>query len=160
MLASIEQAPSSEHHPHMSTLERAIAIAAAAHAGQKDKAGQPYILHPLRVMLALQKEEERIVAVLHDVVEDTKITPEILRSEGFTEAILSAIDSVTKREGEDYETFVLRAAANPIGREVKLSDLTDNSDLSRLPNPTQADYDRVTKYQNAIKTIRAAREDE
>jgi hypothetical protein len=159
VLATIEQPLSSEDHPHMSTLERAIAIAAAAHSGQKDKAGQPYILHPLRVMLALQKEEERIVAVLHDVVEDTKITPDILPSEGFSEAILSAIDSVTKRVGEDYEAFVLRAAANPIGREVKLADLTDNSDLSRISNPTQADYDRVAKYQNAIKIIRAARRD-
>lgn len=143
----------------MSTLECAIAIAAAAHSGQTDKAGQPYILHPLRVMLALQKEEERIVAVLHDVVEDTKITPDILRSEGFAEAILTAIDSVTKREGEDYQAFVLRAAANPIGRQVKPADLTDNSDSSRISNPSQADYDRVGKYQNAIKIIRAARGD-
>jgi (p)ppGpp synthase/HD superfamily hydrolase len=145
----------------MSTLERAIAIAAAAHAGQKDKACQPYILHPLRVMLALQGEEERIVAVLHDVVEDTQITLDNLRSEGFSEAILSAIDSVTQRKEEkkNYEAFVLRAAANPIGREVKLADLTDNSDLSRIPNPTPADIERVAKYQKAIKTIHADRRD-
>ena len=67
---------------------------------------------------------------------------------------------MTKRESEGYQAFVLRAAANPIGAEVKLADLTDNSDLSRIPNPTQADYDRVKKYQNAIKIIRAIREDE
>ena len=139
----------------MSTLERAIAMAATAHAGQLDKAGQPYILHPMRVMLSVRTLEERIVAVLHDVVEDTSISVEALRSEGFTEIVLSAIESVTKREGEDYSAFVLRAAANPIGRPVKLADLADNCDLSRLSNPGPDDYERVRKYRAAIETIAA-----
>lgn len=139
----------------MSTLERAIAIAATAHAGQIDKAGKPYILHPIRVMLSLQTLEERIVAVLHDVLEDTSITSETLRSEGFSEIVVSAIESVTKREGEDYHAFVLRAAANPIGRRVKLADLTDNCDLSRISNPTQRDYERIAKYRAAIEMIHA-----
>ena len=114
----------------MSTLERAIVIAAEAHAGMTDKAGAPYILHPLRMMMDLTSAEDRIVAVLHDVCEDCPgWTFERLRGEGFSEEILAALDSVTKREGEPYEEFALRAAANPIGRRVKLADLRDNSDL-------------------------------
>ena len=139
----------------MSTLERAIEIAASAHAGQVDKAGNPYILHPLRVMLSLASIEERIAGVLHDVVEDTRITLDDLRSEGFSEAVLAALESVTKRDGEDYATFVLRAAADPIGRRVKLADLADNCDLSRIASPTQKDHDRIAKYRAAIESIRA-----
>ena len=138
----------------MSTLERAIAIAAQAHAGQVDKAGAPYILHPLRVMLRLQTVEERIVAVLHDVVEDCDWTLEDLRAEGFSPAILRAIDSVTKREGEEYDAFVARAAADPIGRRVKLADLQDNSDPARMADPTDGDRARLEKYQRAIRFLR------
>ena len=101
----------------MSTLERAIVIAAEAHAGVKDKGGAPYILHPLRMVLKLSTSEERIVAVLHDVCEDCpEWTFERLKTEGFSPKILEALDSVTKREGEAYKDFALRAAANPIGR--------------------------------------------
>ena len=94
----------------MSTLEMAIAIAAEAHAGMTDKAGAPYILHPLRMVMDQTSAEERIVAVLHDVCEDCpRWTFERLRGEGFSEQILAALDSVTKREGEPYEEFVRRA---------------------------------------------------
>lgn len=139
----------------MSTLERAIAVAAAAHAGQVDKAGRPYILHPLRVMLSLDTTDDQIVGVLHDVVEDTEVTLDRLRADGFSEPILAALDSVTKREGEGYPAFVLRAAANPIGRKVKLADLLDNSDLSRIPHPTQKDHERLARYRAAIDAIQA-----
>jgi (p)ppGpp synthase/HD superfamily hydrolase len=139
----------------MSTLERAIAIAATAHAGQIDKAGRPYILHPLRVMLALDATDDQIVGVLHDVVEDTDVTLESLRAEGFSEVVLAALASVTKREDEDYSAFVLRAAANPIGRRVKLADLRDNSDLSRIAHPTQKDHARLARYRAAIEAIQA-----
>jgi len=138
----------------VSTLERAIAIAATAHAGQVDKAGAPYILHPLREMLSVRTNDERIVAVLHDVVEDTPVTMQDLRREGFSERVLEALASVTKVEGEDYSAFVRRAAANAIGRSVKLADLNDNSDLSRITSPTQKDFDRIAKYRDAIATIR------
>jgi (p)ppGpp synthase/HD superfamily hydrolase len=138
----------------MSTLERAIAIAAEAHAGQVDKAGAPYVLHPLRVMLGVASPEERIVAVLHDVCEDCPgWTFDRLRTEGFSDRILAALDSVTKRDGEDYESFVRRAAADPIGRSVKLADLTDNRDLSRIAAPSQRDYERTEKYRRAIELI-------
>lgn len=139
----------------MNILERAIAIAAKAHEGQVDKAGAPYILHPLRIMLRVSTNEERITAVLHDVVEDCGISLDALRAEGFSENVISAIDSVTRRPQEHYETFVLRAASNPIGRRVKLADLEDNSDLSRLATPTAQDHERVAKYRRAIEAIRA-----
>lgn len=142
----------------MSTLERAIVIAAEAHAGTTDKAGQPYILHPLRVMLRLSTLDERVVAVLHDVLEDTKVTREELRVAGFGEPVIEALDSVTKREGEDYDAFVRRAARNPIGRRVKLADLADNSDRSRMPTPTSEDEARFAKYERAMEVIRRSPE--
>jgi (p)ppGpp synthase/HD superfamily hydrolase len=138
----------------MRGLERAIAIAAVGHAGQVDKAGEPYILHPLRVMLSCATEDQRIVAVLHDVVEDCPgWTFERLRQEGFSNTVLAALDSVTHREGEAYDAFVERAAANPIGRRVKLADLHDNCDLGRISAPTERDLARIDKYRRAIQTI-------
>jgi (p)ppGpp synthase/HD superfamily hydrolase len=138
----------------MSTLERAIVIAAEGHAGTIDKAGAPYILHSLRVMLAMREKNDRIVGVLHDVVEDCAgWTLDRVRSEGFSEEVVEAINSVTKRDGEEYFSFVRRAAENPIGRKVKLADLKDNSDLARISNPTQRDFDRIEKYRDAIKII-------
>jgi (p)ppGpp synthase/HD superfamily hydrolase len=140
----------------MSTLERAIVIATESHAGVKDKGGAPYILHPLRMMLALSSDDERIVAVLHDVCEDCPgWTFDRLKAEGFPDPIIAALDSVTKRDGESYEDFARRAAANPIGRKVKLADLADNSDLSRIANPTEVDHQRIKKYQQAIALIHA-----
>jgi (p)ppGpp synthase/HD superfamily hydrolase len=138
----------------VSTLERAIAIAAEAHAGQVDKAGAPYVLHPLRIMLALSTNDERTVAVLHDVVEDCPAWPiERLRGEGFPPRILEAIEAVTKREGETYEDFVKRAADSRIGRAVKLADLHDNLDLSRIGTPTEQDIQRAEKYRAAISIL-------
>lgn len=137
----------------LSTLERAIEIAAIAHARQVDKGGSPYILHPLRVMMTLKTLEERIVAVLHDVVEDSDWTFDRLRAEGFSDDVLDAIDAVTRRAGESYEEFVRRARLSEIGRVVKLADLMDNRDLSRIPSPTQADRQRVLKYDRAIAML-------
>jgi (p)ppGpp synthase/HD superfamily hydrolase len=137
----------------VSTLEQAIAIAAKAHEGQVDKAGAPYVLHPLRIMLRVSTTEERIVAVLHDVVEDCGVSLEDLRLEGFPEVVIEAIDSVTRRSEEPYETFVRRAASNPIGRLVKLADLEDNSDLSRIANPSARDHKRIAKYRRAIEAM-------
>ena len=135
----------------MSTLERAIAIAATAHAGQIDKAGAPYILHPLRVMLRLTGGAERITAVLHDLVEDCAgWSFERLHAEGFSGEIIEALKSVTKRDGESYEDFVKRAGENPIGRRVKRSDLHDNCDLTRISNPTPQDHERIARYRKAI----------
>lgn len=137
------------------TLERAIAIAAAAHEGQVDKGGAPYILHPLKVMLRVNTLEERIVAVLHDVVEDCGVSLDDLRKEGFSETVLTAIASVTKVPGESYEAFVERTAQNPIGRVVKLADLEENSDLSRIAQPSWEDLERVEKYRRAMGVLRS-----
>ncbi len=135
------------------TLERAICIAAEAHTGQTDKAGAPYILHPLRVMGRVSTNEERIVAVLHDVIEDTDWTPDRLRAEGFSETILEALDLVTHRPGESYEDFVRRAAAHPVARQVKRADILDNMDPSRIAEPTERDRQRMEKYARALAIL-------
>lgn len=116
----------------MSTLERAIAVAARAHEGQYDKGGAAYILHPLRVMMRVSTPEQRIVAVLHDVIEDTPLTLSDLAREGFALKILAALLALSRREGEPYQDFVVRLGEDPLARTVKLADLADNSDLSRI----------------------------
>ncbi|HXB53257.1 MAG TPA: GTP pyrophosphokinase [Vicinamibacteria bacterium] len=137
----------------MSTLARAIAVAAQAHIDQKDKSGAPYILHPLRIMLRMDTEAEMMVAVLHDVVEDTDWSIDKLRSNGFPEVVLTAVESVTHREGESYDDFVARAAANPIGRRVKLADLEDNMDVRRIDELADRDLERVRKYHRAWRIL-------
>lgn len=134
-------------------LSKAIAIAAQAHAGQVDKAGAPYILHPLRVMLLLNDYEERVAAVLHDVIEDTDLIPADLLAAGIPAEIVTALDHLTRRRGETYEDFIVRAARNPIARRVKMADLSDNMDLRRLSAPGPADYVRRAKYQRAAALL-------
>lgn len=137
----------------MPTLEHAIQIAAAAHAGQTDKAGQPYILHLMRVMLRVEKPMERIAAVLHDIVEDTEFTLERLAQEGFPEEVVTAIDALTKRPGESRMEAAARAARHPIARVVKLADNADNMDLSRIPNPTEKDHARLKEYEKVRELL-------
>ena len=136
-------------------LEKAIAIAVNAHIGQVDKAGKAYILHPLRLMMKMDIEEAMIVAVLHDTVEDTNVTIESLRQEGFSENILAAVEAVTRKEGEPYVDFIQRIKPNPLATKVKIADLEDNSDLSRLDNPTEKDLKRNEKYIAALASLRA-----
>ncbi len=140
----------------MATLERAIEIAARAHAGQTDKAGQAYILHPLRVMLSVLGELERMAAVLHDVVEDTALAIGDLRDEGFCEAVLEAVVALTKLPGEARIDAAKRAAANVIARQVKLADVSDNMDLKRIPEPTAKDHARLAEYQQVRALLLAA----
>lgn len=137
----------------MATLERAIEIAARVHAGQRDKAGEPYILHPLRVMLSLGGKYERMAAILHDVVEDTPVTREDLEREGFPPEVLEAVDALTKREGERRLDAAARAVRNPIARAVKLADLKDNMDLSRLPDLTERDFARLREYEEVRRLL-------
>lgn len=137
-------------------LERAIAIAEQQHAGQVDKAGRPYIEHPKRVMKAMGNDADRIVAILHDAIEDTDLTLDQLAAEGFPDYVLEALDSVTRRDGETYEAFVARAARNTIGRRVKYADLQDNADLTRIAAPTAADLVRTAKYERAMVQLDAA----
>ncbi len=123
------------------------------HKGQKDKAKKPYILHPLRLMMSVDTDEEKIVAVMHDIVEDSEISLDDLRNEGFSDEILSAIECVTKKDGEDYDAFIERIAQNPLAIKVKLADLEDNMDLTRLSKVTEKDLERVEKYKLAKQQL-------
>ena len=139
----------------MSTLERAIQIATEAHHGQVDKAGNDYILHPLRVMELGNSLEEKIVGVLHDVVEDTDWTFERLADEGFSPIILDALRCVTKlSENEPYDHFIARVQANPLAIAVKLNDLSDNMDIRRLKTLTEKDFIRLQKYHKAYCSLK------
>jgi (p)ppGpp synthase/HD superfamily hydrolase len=137
----------------MSTLERAIQIAVQAHMGQKDKGGEPYILHPLRIMFKMHTDLERMVAVLHDVVEDSEWTLDHLRDEGFPDRVLAAVDCLTHRSNESYEDFIERVQVNILARTVKIADLQDNLDASRIPELTDKDIERIRKYQKALNVL-------
>ena len=138
----------------MSTLERAIEIATEAHRGQFDKAGNDYIGHPLRVMSAGKTTEEKIVGVLHDVVEDTDWTFERLAAEGFSAEVIGALRCVTKlSENEPYDKFIARVKENPLAVAVKLNDLSDNMDIRRLPYISDKDVKRLKKYLKAYKQL-------
>jgi len=115
----------------MATLERAIELAAHAHAGQMDDQGEPYILHPLRLMQSLTDSDARIVAVLHDVIEDTEVTLEELQEAGFSITIIDAVRVMTKESGMNYRDYVVRLADNSLAKQVKLADLRDNARLDR-----------------------------
>ncbi|CAN5685930.1 HD domain-containing protein [soil metagenome] len=135
-------------------LEDAIVLATEAHSGQVDKAGAPYILHPLRVLLAQKDDVRRIAAVLHDVVEDCAVTPDMIRAR-FGDAVADAVVALTRRDDEDYDAFVVRCAENAIARDVKRADIADNLDLSRIAVVTDRDLDRVAKYRRALARLDA-----
>ena len=139
----------------MNMLERAVSIALESHTGQTDKAGKPYILHPLRLMLKMGTDEEMIAAVLHDVVEDSSVTFEELKSQGFSDNVIDALMSCTKINGENYDDFIQRIKGNqnPLAIRVKIADLQDNMDISRIAHPVQKDFDRVEKYKRALKVL-------
>lgn len=131
----------------MSTIGRAIEIAARAHAGQVDKAGAPYVFHPLRLMLSLDTPEQWMAAALHDVVEDTSVTLADLEAEGFPAKVVHAVRVLTKLPGESRVEAARRAARDPIARAVKLADVADNLDLKRIESPTEKDYARLKEYE-------------
>ena len=138
----------------MSTIERAIQIATEAHKGQFDKAGREYIGHPIRVMEMGKTEDEKIVGVLHDVIEDTGWTFERLEAEGFSQEIINALRCVTKTsENEIYDDFIDRVKKNPLAAAVKINDLTDNMDIRRLPYLSDKDVKRLKKYLKAYKRL-------
>lgn len=121
-------------------------LAAKGHMGQLDKGGHPYILHPVRVMLQCKTIEEKTVAMLHDLLEDTEITAEDLRKEAFPEEVIEAVLCLTKTDGEDYTEYIERICKNKLAARVKLADLMDNMDLNRLPGLTPKDFQRLEKY--------------
>ncbi len=134
-------------------LEKALQIATDAHIYQVDKAGAPYIFHPIRVSNRCSTNNERIVALLHDTIEDTEVTAEYLLMEGFPRNIIDAILSVTRNEDESYEDFIKRCRLNPIGRQVKIHDLEDNMDITRLGSLKESDLARLNKYLKAYRYL-------
>lgn len=134
----------------MSDLTTAIKIACDVHANQRDKAGESYILHPLRLMQRLKDKNTMIVAVLHDVIEDSQYDLEFLRAQGFDESILEAVDAISKRKNESYKDFVERLSFNDMAVKVKIEDLKDNLDLTRLKNIDGKDLERIDKYHKAL----------
>ncbi|ELS32923.1 MULTISPECIES: HD domain-containing protein [Pseudanabaena] len=134
-------------------LALAIAIANQAHAGQLDKAGKPYISHPLTLMSQMDTIESKIVAVLHDAVEDSSLTIADLVQQGFPEFITDAIAAITKLDGESYDDYVVRLKSNAIACKVKIADLTHNMDISRIPHPTEKDFQRLEKYKKVLQEL-------
>lgn len=136
----------------MSNLAKAITIAAAAHQNQLDKNGTAYILHPIRVMLKMDGNLLKTAAILHDVVEDTDWTLDMLRSEGFSERIIELIDLLTRRDSESYDDYIERIRSDGNAVKIKLADLEDNMDLTRLPSLSENDFTRLARsHKNWLK---------
>ena len=137
----------------MNILDAAVALACRVHAGQVDKSGKPYILHPLRLMLKFDDLDEQVVSVLHDVVEDGDVTLDELGALGISERAMKAIDCLSKRPGEPYEDFIARIHPDELARKVKIEDIKDNLDLTRLGTLQEKDLERVAKYHKALRYL-------
>ena len=133
--------------------EKAYEIAKRAHLGQVDKAGEDYIKHPEKVASFVETDEEKAVAYLHDVIEDTELTLEDLHEYEFSKEVIEAVDIITKKKGEDYRNYLNSVKKNKLARAVKLADLRHNSDLTRLTKVTEKDIERKEKYQKAIDFV-------
>lgn len=138
----------------LSLLDQAVILATQAHAGQTSQDGEPYIVHPLRVMLELKDEDARIVAVLHDVVEDTAVNLADLEAEGFPRDVILAVEAISRKWDEPYETYMARVALNPLAVQVKLHDLMDNWRLLDTLAPERAEIWRE-RYKKYIPKFRA-----
>jgi len=138
-------------------LNKAFKLAKAAHAGQLDKGGKSYINHPIAVAAIVETQEEKTVALLHDVVEDTPVTLDELKEHGFPETVVAAVDVLTKRPGVDYGEYIQRVKKNPLALVVKIADMTHNMDLSRIQNPTAKDYARIDKYKKILAELRTSK---
>lgn len=137
----------------MSLVEKSLSIALKAYAGQKDKAGKTYILHPLRVMSKMETEEEMSVALLHDVIEDSEITAQDLSKAGIPTRVIKAVQALTKKEGEDYDQFVDRVLKNKLAAKIKKADIEDNINVLRLNSVSPKDLERIAKYHKAWKKL-------
>lgn len=133
-------------------VEAARALATKSHEGQTDKAGLPYITHPERVASRLESPELQVIGWLHDIMEDTPITLQDIEA-AFGLETAAAVDAISRRGGESWSDYIDRVAANPLARQVKISDLIDNSNLSRIPHVTVKDVKRQAKYNRALKKL-------
>ena len=136
-----------------SMVDLALSIARQAHEEQLDKAGVDYIEHPIYVASQVDSEEEKAVALLHDVIEDSSVTAEELLNAGLPETVVTAVQILSKKKGQDYQTYLKTVKSNPLARAVKLADLKHNSDLSRLETITDKDLKRLEKYKKAINYL-------
>jgi len=133
----------------MSDLDKAIQLATKIHAGQKDRYGKPYILHPLQVMMRVNTDQEKIVAILHDVIEDSNLEAKDLAEQGFSPEIVTAVDCLSKRDSEKYQDYIERVLPNPLARKIKLADLEDNMNLERVDHLEEKDFQRFARYHRA-----------
>lgn len=133
--------------------KKAIKLMFEFHKEQTDKSGLPYVFHPFHLAEQMHTESTTCVALLHDLIEDTSCTIDMLRVAGFGEKVVEAIQLLTHSKGEDYMTYVKRIAGNPIAREVKLADLKHNSDITRLDKVEDKDLQRLEKYRKAIDLL-------
>jgi len=133
--------------------EKAMDIALKAHEGQKDKAGAPYLLHVLRVMMSVEKMDEKIVALLHDVVEDSEMTIDDLKKDKFPSKITKAVDLLSKKENQRYDDYIIEIRKDSLARAVKMADLKDNLNTNRLKKISDSDKLRIKKYKQALKTL-------
>lgn len=132
---------------------KALLLAKQVHANQVDKGGRPYINHPIKVSKMVQSPTAKIVALLHDVCEDGDVTSDELRAYGFNDNIVKAVDTLTRRSDESYEAYIKRIKGNKLALEVKIADLKHNSDITRIPKPTEKDILRVEKYKRILKEL-------
>ena len=139
----------------MANLEKALLIATKGHLGQTDRFDKPYIYHPLRIMMKMETEEEQIVAILHDIIEDTDMTLKDLEKEGFSSEVITAIDLLTRypEEGQTYEEYVKRMKGNYLAMKVKLGDLEDNMNPNRFPKINENAIKRMKKYTKYHKQL-------
>jgi (p)ppGpp synthase/HD superfamily hydrolase len=141
----------------MSDLDKAIQLATRIHAGEKDRYGRPYILHPLRVMMKVGTEREKIVAILHDVIEDSDLELKDLSDEGFSPEVVTAVDCLSKRDGEEYQAYIKRILPNPLARAIKLADLEDNMNLERVNHLEEKEFQRFARYHQAWLVLKNAK---
>jgi (p)ppGpp synthase/HD superfamily hydrolase len=135
-------------------IEKAVWIALHAHENQKDKAGNPYVMHPIRVAVKLQNDDEIAAAFLHDVLEDSDFTLDDLKKAGFNENVLKIVELMTKKDGDNYDDYIERIKEFAPAVRVKLADLEDNMNLMRIKNPELTDHERIEKYKKAYEFLR------
>jgi len=137
----------------MHLIEKALKITLNVHAGQKDKGNQPYILHPLRLMVKMDSDVTKAAALLHDVLEDSDMDSADLARQGINSNIIEIVQLVTKKNDESYESYIDRISTNPLATQIKIADLEDNMNILRLGNIDQKDLSRLNKYLVAWKKL-------
>jgi (p)ppGpp synthase/HD superfamily hydrolase len=140
-------------------LSKALGLAVEAHHGQLQKNGDPYILHPLHVMMQMETTTEKIIAILHDVIEDTPVSLRDLEDEGFPPLVVETVALLTRLPETPYEDYIERIRPNRLARRIKLADLQHNMDIRRMPSVDAHAAERLARYHKAWRYLLSA-EDE